>query len=122
MVAKSHSSPHADAERCRAELRAILASRLFNRAPSLSKMFSYICTKYLEGDLDSITEWSIAVEGLGRKASFDPEKDSIVRVEFYHLRKRLTQYYAAEGRDHKARITLPETGYIPRFSSLPSSG
>jgi hypothetical protein len=37
------------------------------------------------------------VEALGRRPDFNPEKDSIVRVEETRLRKRLTEYYKTEG-------------------------
>lgn len=114
MRTRTHLEPEIDVEAGRAELDAVLNSRLFSRARSLSKILSFICTRYIDQDVDSINEWSIAVEGLGR-TDFDPEKDSIVRVEFHHLRKRLAQYYLAEGADHPVQIVLPDSGYVPRF-------
>src|ERR1041385_3401228 len=90
----------------RAELEAVLASPNFSRAPALSKILAYVCNKHLEGAGDSVNEWSIAVDALGRRQSFDPEKDSIVRVEFHFLRKRLADYYQKDGASHPVRITF----------------
>jgi hypothetical protein len=101
----------------RAELEAVLASPSFSRAPALSKILAYVCLKHLEGAGDSVNEWSIAVDALGRRQTFDPEKDSIVRVEFHSLRKRLAEYYQKEGASHPVRITFGEGGYLPRFIS-----
>jgi hypothetical protein len=101
----------------RAELEAVLASPSFVRAPTVSKILAYVCNQYFEGARDSVKEWSIAVDALGRRQTFDPEKDSIVRVEFHSLRKRLAEYYQKEGASHAVRITFAESGYVPRFVS-----
>jgi hypothetical protein len=82
-------------------------------------MLSYVCSKYLEGETESLNEWTVAVEGLGRRPDFSPEKDSIVRVEFHHLRKRLTKYYETEGAERSIRIGFPDFGYVPQFVAVP---
>ena len=110
-----------DVSRCRDELNSVLASRTFQNAPALSKILQYICNKHLEGKGDSITEWNIALDALGRSSDFDPEKDSIVRVELHLLRKRLADFYAKEGADHTVRICLPKRGYVPRFELVDSA-
>jgi len=99
----------------RAELDLVLASDMFKRAPNLSKLLRYVCTKYFEGATASIKEYNLAVEALGRPVTFDPAEDSIVRVEATRLRKRLRKYYQTEGRDHAVQIHLANSGYIPRF-------
>ena len=64
------------------------------------------------------------MDALGRPAQFDQKRDSIVRVEAHRLRKRLREYYEAEGVDHAIRIDMPSGQYAPRFlpagSPLPS--
>lgn len=99
-----------------AELEAVLASGIFARAPSLAHILTYICQKYFDGEADSIKEYNIAVEALGRPADFDQKKDSIVRVEAHRLRKRLRQFYQNEGATHEVRIDLPPGAYAPRFT------
>lgn len=104
-----------DIGRCREELNNVLASRTFQNAPALSKLLQYICNKHLDGHGDSVNEWSIALDALGRNSDFDPEKDSIVRVELHLLRKRLADFYASEGGHHTIRICLPKGRYVPRY-------
>lgn len=99
----------------KAELDAILRSKIFRRAPNLSKIIAYTCEKYFEGDAASIKEYNIAVEALGRSPDFDPTRDSIVRVEYTRLRRRLRQYYLTEGASSTVELQIPETGYAPRF-------
>ena len=97
------------------ELGTLLASGIFSRAPNLEHLLTYVCTKYFEGTADQIKEYNIAVDALGRPADFDQKRDSIVRVEAHRLRKRLREYYEADGRDHAIRIEIPPGQYAPRF-------
>src|SRR5438270_342930 len=108
----------ADFHRERHELDAILASGILNRAPNLAHLLSYVCAKYFEGAAEQIKEYNIAVEALGRPADFDQKRDSIVRVEAHRLRKRLREYYEADGASHPIRIDIPPGQYIPRFFSV----
>lgn len=106
-------------EKARAELERVLASDAFKRAPNVSKLLRYVCEQYFQGASPALKEYNIAVEAFGRPAEFNPAENSIVRVEAFHLRKRLRQYYETEGADHTVQIRLAETGYIPRFISGP---
>jgi hypothetical protein len=99
----------------RAELETVLASPLFQRAPKLSRILSYICERYFDGTAAALKEYSIAVDALGRAPGFDPQADAIVRVDLHLLRKRLEFYYAREGRHHAIRIVLPVGHYVPEF-------
>jgi len=97
------------------ELAAVLASGIFNRAPNLAQLLTYVCAKYFEGSAEQIKEYNIAVDALGRPADFDQKRDSIVRVEAHRLRKRLREYYSAEGAEHALHIDIPPGQYAPRF-------
>jgi hypothetical protein len=97
------------------EFQSVLASGIFNRAPNLAQVLTYVCERYFEGASEQIREYSIAVEALGRPAGFDQKRDSIVRVEAHRLRKRLREYYAAEGAGHSVRIEIPAGQYSPTF-------
>jgi len=99
----------------RAELARVLESETFIRSPKVSRLLAYLCEKYFQGEAGEIKEYSIAVDALGRDPGFDPQHDAIVRVETYHLRKRLKQYYAAKGRNNPLRIVLPPGQYQPAF-------
>src|SRR5947208_15010888 len=99
----------------RRELEAVLASGIFHRAPNLAQLLTYVCAKYFEGSAEQIKEYNIAVDALGRPADFDQKRDSIVRVEAHRLRKRLREYYEAEGAEHALRIDIPPGQYAPWF-------
>jgi malectin (di-glucose binding ER protein) len=99
----------------KSELETVLASGIFDRAPSLANLLTYVCGKYFEGTGDLVKEYNIAVDALGRPADFDQKKDSIVRVQFHRLRERLAEYYQHGGADHAVHIVIPQGQYIPRF-------
>ncbi len=102
----------------RRELNEVASSRFFSRSPNLTGILQYVCGAVLEGKASEIKEYNVAVQALGRDPSFDPSRDSIVRVEISRLRKRLKQYYLTEGALHAIQIQLPETGYVPRFTRV----
>src|SRR5215469_3117373 len=104
-----------DFSRESSELQEILSSDLFDRSPMLAQLLKYVCTKYFEGSADSIKEYSIAVNVLGRSSDFDPKKDSIIRVQFHRLREKLNEYYANQGANHNVRIVIPHGHYAPQI-------
>lgn len=101
----------------RAESEAVLASEMFQRARNLRQILAYICQQYFAGQTQNIKEYNIAVEALGRSANFDPNADTIVRVEGSRLRRRLRDYYATEGADHPIQLLLATSGYVPQFAA-----
>lgn len=103
----------------KAEVKAVLASNAFKRAPTISQILAYVCERYFAGELEKIKEYNIAVEALGREpAAFESGTDTIVRVEASRLRKRLREYYASEGAGHPIQLRLSRTGYAPEFVSM----
>jgi hypothetical protein len=109
-----------DLDSRRTELKAVLQSKYFTRAPALARLLSYLCEKYFDGEANRIKEYSIGVDVFHRGPSFDQNSDSIVRVEANRLRKRLAEYYAGEGASHRLHITIPVGQYVPEFESGPS--
>ena len=99
----------------RAELQAVLQSPLFARSPTLTHLLSYLCEKTFAGETDQIKEYSVAVDVFDRQDSFDQDTDSIVRVQANRLRKRLAEYYAADGTAHQLHIAIPVGQYVPQF-------
>lgn len=111
MPSMTADSAHTD--EARAELHSILQSQFFVRSPSLSRLLSYLCEKVLAGESGQIKEYSVALDVFGRQDSFDQDSDSIVRVQANRLRKRLSEYYATEGKEHKLHIAIPVGTYVP---------
>jgi hypothetical protein len=99
----------------RNELQSVLASRAFRHSRSQAKLLRYICSKALLEKADPITEYTIAVDVLGKAADFKESRDAGVRVEVHRLRKRLADYYEQEGAGHFMRIVIPTGQYTPHF-------
>lgn len=90
----------------------------------MAKLLQFLGERYLAGRIDEISEYNIATEVFGRsKTSFDCTSDSIARVEVHRLRKRLKEFYGAEGKDHAIQVTIPQRSYVPEFNrrSVPSA-
>jgi len=103
----------------RAAIGRVLHSAAFSRSDSSRLLLKFIVEKSLSGDLDSLKEYTIATEALGRPPDFDPKADSIVRIQVQRLRKRLEEYYSGEGREDPVRIVIPSGHYIPEFRTHP---
>jgi len=106
----------------RAELDWLLKSGALGRSANLTKVLRYVCEETAAGRGDLIKEYSIAIGALGRRADFDPQTDTIVRVTFHTLRKRLQEIYdTGEGMLHPVRIVIPAGRYAAQFVHLPET-
>lgn len=97
------------------EVDRLFASGILGRSTNLAKMFRIISEHYFENSEASVKEYTIAVEGFGRPLDFDPHLDPVVRVTAHLLRKRLSEFYVAEGASHPVHILLPRGRYCPQF-------
>jgi hypothetical protein len=95
----------------------VSSSRHFAKAHQLQDILLYLIDRALQEPSAAIHEHEIACTVLGRKPDFNPHEDNIVRVQVSHLRKRLDEYFAAEGINEKIRISVPRGGYALRFES-----
>lgn len=78
-------------------------------------MLLYICHRALNDPAASIKEYEIGCNALGRRLDFNPNEDNIVRVQISHLRKKLDEFFATDGKDEPVQITVPKGAYVPRF-------
>jgi len=62
-----------------------------------------------------IKEHQIATEVFGRPSDFDPQLDSLVRVQAGRLRTKLAAYYESEGMEDQVLIDLPKGSYALSF-------
>lgn len=93
----------------------IARSRHFSRSPLLSKFLLFAVAETLEGRAEEITEHAIGVRVFDRPPTYRTVEDNIVRNYARQLRKRLADYYSAEGSDETCRIEIPLGGYVPCF-------
>jgi hypothetical protein len=99
-----------EADELRALCQRIIQSGELGRSRTYAAILEYLAEQAISGT--SPKEISIAMEVLGRGSEFDVGKDSIVRVHIYHLRNKLTTYYAKHGRDEKWRVDIPKGQYM----------
>lgn len=96
------------------ELRAlcdrIIKSGELGRSKTYAAILEYLASCAITGT--NPKEVAIAMDVLGREADFDVGKDSIVRVHVYHLRNKLSAYYARAGASEKWRIDIPKGQYM----------
>jgi adenylate cyclase len=99
----------------RHQLERILADPSFSGASRRSRLLRYLIEQVLEERFDALKECVIAAEVFERPADYDPQVDSVVRVEVGRLRARLAEYYNTVGVGEPVRIYIPRGGYRPAF-------
>src|SRR3546814_7509528 len=75
------------------ELAAIEASPAFSRSPVMRRLLRFIVAESEAGRGPLVKYYTVAVDGLGRGADVDAQKDSYPRVQLGRLRKALDSNY-----------------------------
>jgi adenylate cyclase len=103
----------------REQLARIVNSPGFVSSARLSRFLTHIVNRTIEGDLDSLKEFSVAMEVFDRSSDYDPNIDAIVRVQARRLRAKLKAYYEeGPGRSDPVLIALRPGSYMPVFRRL----
>ncbi len=103
----------------RAQLARVVNSPGFIPSARLCRFLTHIVNRTIDGDPDSLKEFSIAMEVFDRTADYDPNIDAIVRVEARRLRSKLKAYYEdGPGRSDPVLIGLRPGSYVPIFRWL----
>ncbi|QNI30654.1 hypothetical protein H7849_16110 [Alloacidobacterium dinghuense] len=108
-------------EDCKEQVRRVVQSTTFRNAATLQLLFQFLTDKTIGGAAESLKEYTIGVEALGRKPDFDPKLDPIVRVQSHRLRVKLKEYYDVEGQLDLVLIQFPKGHYVPTFEAMPAS-
>lgn len=90
----------------------IINSETFRGAPVMRKLLLYLWQHQGE----SISEYAIAVDALGRPPDFDSKVDATVRVSVARLRAKLTEFYDQEIEPASMRLTIPLGGHEIQWS------
>lgn len=101
-------------------LGRLLATKPFQASDQMSAFMAYVVGKTLAGEADEIKSYTVAVDGLGKPTSFDPQADPTVRVLAGRVRRALKVYYLESGASDEVRITLIPGSYVPEFVPVPS--
>jgi len=99
----------------RAQVERILQSRILRASEVLRHLFAYLAEKSLDGTADSLKEYTIGLDALGKPASFDPRQESVVRMHTARLRQKLAEYYRTEGADDPIVVDMPKGGFRVTF-------
>lgn len=110
-----HDKPGLGADDVRRQLRRILDSADFEASPRNRRFLSYVVEETLGGRADRIKAYTIATRVFDRGPDFDPQLDSIVRIEAGRLRRALDHYYLKAGTADPIRLSIPKGSYFPSF-------
>lgn len=96
-------------------LSRVLQESELQASGRLRDFLTYVMQETLEGRGERIKGFTVATAVYGRGADFDPQANSIVRVEATRLRRLLANYYAGPGAGDDVEIILPRGSYMPQF-------
>ncbi len=88
---------------------------MLHGSESLCKLLRYLARHVLDHPGTPIKEYQIATEVFGRSADFDPQLDSMVRVQAGRLRVKLSEYYGMDGAEDPIIVELPKGTYVLAF-------
>jgi len=110
------------------QIERLTASHSLHGSESLCKLLRYLAKHAIDHPGAPIKEFQIATEVFGRSADFDPQLDSMVRVQAGRLRSKLAEYYSSDGQEDPIVVELPKGTYLLSFhhrnssSNKPSAG
>lgn len=98
-----------------AQIDKLVHSQTLHGSESLCKLLRYLAKQALDHPGTPIKEYQIATELFARQPDFDPQQDSMVRVQAGRLRSKLAEYYATEGVHDRIGVELPKGSYLLGF-------
>src|SRR6201987_93461 len=103
----------------RDQLARVVNSPGFVSSARLCRFLTHIVNRTIDGSIDNLKEFSIAMEVFDRTSEYDPNIDAIVRVEARRLRGKLKAYYEeGQGTVDPVLIGLRPGSYVPVFRWL----
>jgi hypothetical protein len=97
------------------QIDKLVNSHVLHGSESLCKLLRYLAKHVLDHPGSPIKEYQIATEVFGRSTDFDPQLDSMVRVQAGRLRVKLAEYYGADGAGDPVVVELPKGTYVLAF-------
>jgi hypothetical protein len=96
------------AEPIQQQIERIVHSEQFRSSEVLRRLLTFLSEKAIAGEADSLKEYVVAIDGLGKSSSYDPQHNSAVRIQMGRLRQRLAEYYRTEGKNDPMVVDLPK--------------
>jgi TolB-like protein/tetratricopeptide (TPR) repeat protein len=99
----------------RNELDRIMESSVFVQSERLGRFLRFTVETTLDGKAETLKEYVIGTHVYGRRASYQPAEDSIVRSEARRLRRKLQEFYETIGKKDLIVIRYRPGSYVPAF-------
>jgi hypothetical protein len=96
------------AEPIQQQIERIVHSEQFRSSEVLRRLLTFLSEKAIAGEADNLKEYVVAIDGLGKSSSYDPQHNSAVRIQMGRLRQRLAEYYRTEGKNDPMVVDLPK--------------
>ena len=97
------------------QINRLVSSHALHGSESLCKLLRYLAKHAVDHPGVPIKEFQIATEVFGRSADFDPQLDSMVRVQAGRLRSKIAEYYSSDGLEDTIVVELPKGTYVLSF-------
>jgi hypothetical protein len=104
------------------EVDKLVSSSALHGSESLCKLLRYLANHALDHPGTPLKEYQIATEVFGRQSDFDPQLDSMVRVQAGRLRTKLAEHYSTAGASDAIWVELPKGTYVLAFHNGPPGG
>ncbi len=99
----------------RKQLDNICNSSIFEKKKILCKFLRHVVDETLEGRENQIKGLTLGLEVFDKGEDFDPQYDSLVRINAGRLRRALRMYYKGSGKNDDIIIQIPKGAYVPVF-------
>jgi hypothetical protein len=96
------------AEPIHQQIERIVHSEQFRSSEVLRRLLTFLSEKAIAGEADNLKEYVVAIDGLGKSSTYDPQHNSAVRIQMGRLRQRLAEYYRSEGKNDPMIVDLPK--------------
>jgi Tfp pilus assembly protein PilF len=110
-----------DPSQIQAEAERVVASRSLRPSQHLVRLLRFLVAETLAGRGSRLKEYVLGTEVFDRGQEFDPQIDTIVRVQVRRLRSKLDEYYRDEGAADAVRIRVNPGSYVPIFEARMTS-
>ena len=102
-------------EERRALLQRVLWSPQIAKSSRIREFLEYVCERALQDPSAEIHEQEIGCQVFGRGPAYDTAVDNVVRVTASQARRKLEQYFLAQGAAEPRILEIPKGGYTPVF-------
>ncbi len=101
------------------QIERLAHSPALHNSEALCKLLRYLAEQSLNNPGAAIKEYQIATEVFHRSSDFDPQLDSVIRVQAGRLRTKLASYYSSDGEDDRVIVELPKGNYAVHVRENP---